>query len=435
MDRIRKALDLAREMRAQPLGVSAENPHPNAAPEDPPQLAPSVEKPPSIVSIVEKPRPVVPAVESAVPSTVSPTAASAAPPTAVVRAIVEKPEPAVAAVPVAAVPVAAVPVLAVEPHGSLLRSAERFRPVVAAVAKPKPMDSALESPEAILSTLQRQPPVELAAPRPTGAAVEESRPVGATEEMPRPSAPPLQSARAPVAIPTAIQYTRTKTFSPDAAWLESNRIIDVSGTDAAAGAFRMLRTQVLQRMLEHNWRSIAVLSPRSDDGRTTTAINLAISLANDQRHTVLLVEFDLKQPIIAKRLGIDAETGADDLLRGTAGVEDCLYHPDGFDRFVVMPGRSPMDHSSEMLAGPRCREIVAELRARYPDRLLVFDLPPVLGTDDALAFVPLVECALIVVAELSTPRADLLRCMELLRNTPVVGTVLNLSTGAGAAYG
>jgi Mrp family chromosome partitioning ATPase len=164
-------------------------------------------------------------------------------------------------------------------------------------------------------------------------------------------------------------------------------------------------------------------------------MNLAISLANDQRHTVLLVEFDLKQPIIAKRLGIDADRGADDALRGAAAVEDCLYHPEGFDRFVVMPARTPMEHSSEMLAGPRCRELVAELRARYPDRLLVFDLPPVLGTDDALAFMPLVECALIVVAERTTPRADLLRCMELLRNTPVIGTVLNLSTGARTASG
>jgi len=268
------------------------------------------------------------------------------------------------------------PDLAADPHGSLLRSVERLRPVDASTTS-KPSTT----------------------------------------------------------LPTAIRYTRTKTFSPSLANLESNRIVDVSGSDSAADAFRMLRTQVLQRMLEHDWRSIAVLSPGADEGRTTTAMNLAISLANDQRHTVLLVEFDLKQPIIAKRLGIDADRGADDALRGAAAVEDCLYHPEGFDRFVVMPARTPMEHSSEMLAGPRCRELVAELRARYPDRLLVFDLPPVLGTDDALAFIPLVECALIVVAERTTPRADLLRCMELLRNTPVIGTVLNLSTGARTASG
>jgi Mrp family chromosome partitioning ATPase len=79
--------------------------------------------------------------------------------------------------------------------------------------------------------------------------------------------------------------------------------------------------------------------------------------------------------------------------------------------------------------------MVAELRGRYPDRLLVFDLPPILGADDALAFVPLVECGLMVVSEGSTKRDDLLRCMELLRKTPLVGTVLNRATDVASAYG
>jgi len=68
----------------------------------------------------------------------------------------------------------------------------------------------------------------------------------------------------------------------------------------------MLRTQVLQRMKENNWRSIAVFSPGSEDGKTTTAINLAISIANDHRHTVLLVDYDLKRPTIAEKIWIDA---------------------------------------------------------------------------------------------------------------------------------
>ena len=94
-----------------------------------------------------------------------------------------------------------------------------------------------------------------------------------------------------------------------------------------------------------------------------------------------------------------------------------------------------MTNSSEALASPRARDVVAELRARYPDKILLFDLPPVLGADDALAFAPLVQCGLMVVAEGSTRREDLLRCMELLRKTPMIGTVLNRSSGATSAYG
>jgi Mrp family chromosome partitioning ATPase len=235
--------------------------------------------------------------------------------------------------------------------------------------------------------------------------------------------------------PVRIQYSRTKVFSPSPALLEANRILEPSGSSPGATAFRVLRTQVLQRMKERQWRSVAVVSPGSDDGKTTTAINLAVSLANDHQHTVLLVEFDLKRPTFADKLGIVPEMGVDDLLRGTAQLEDCLYHPDGFERLVILPARATLDDSSEVLAGPWCRQVVMELRSRYPDRLLVFDLPPVLGADDALAFMPLVECALVVVAEGATPRDDLLRCMELLRNTPVVGTVLNRATDVASAYG
>ena len=248
-------------------------------------------------------------------------------------------------------------------------------------------------------------------------------------------APRASASKVTTRFPTAIQYTKTRTFTPPESLLESNRIISPSSADPVAQAFRMLRTQVLQRLQEHGWRSLAVLSPCAKDGKTTTAINLAISLASDHKNTVLLVDFDMKQPTVGEKLGLSPEMGADDVLCGTARVEDCLYHPDGFDRLVILPTRAPMENSSEALAGPRCRELVAELRSRYPDRTLIFDLPPVLVADDALAFLPLVECGLVVAAEGSTPREDLMRCMELLRKTPVVGTVLNRATDATSAYG
>lgn len=236
-------------------------------------------------------------------------------------------------------------------------------------------------------------------------------------------------------VPGFIEYTKTRVYAPRPKTLESNRIVDPSGTDPAAAAFRMLRTQVLQRMDDKGWRSIAVLSPNSRDGKTTTAINLAMSLANDRRHTVLLVDSDLKHPAIARTMGIEPEFGLNDVLSGDAGVEECLYHPKGFDRLVILPTTGTLANSSEALSGHRGRELVAEMRQRYPERIVLFDLPPIMGADDALAFLPLVECGLIVVAERATRREDLLRCMELVSKTPIVGTVLNRSTTVTSAYG
>jgi Mrp family chromosome partitioning ATPase len=253
---------------------------------------------------------------------------------------------------------------------------------------------------------------------------------------PRPSVTPIGDATANPAgtPPTSIVYTRTRVFSPSAEVLEANRILNPAAAHPGAAAFRMLRTQVLQRMDAHGWRTLAIFSPGENDGKTTTAINLAINLANDHHHTVLLVDFDFKHPTVAEKLGFTPEFGVDDVLAGGAKIEDCLYHPSGFDRLVVLPARGTLPHSSEVLAGPRGRDLVAELHRRYAERIVVFDLPPVLTADDALAFAPRVECGLVVAAEGRTRRGGLVRSIELLHKTPLVGTVLNCAADAPRGF-
>jgi len=252
------------------------------------------------------------------------------------------------------------------------------------------------------------------------------------------AAAPERTQAAPVAAQPftgVVAYTKTRVYTPEPGLLESKRIVNPARVDPAAAAFRMLRTQVLQRMEERGWRSLAILSPNAEDGKTTTAINLAVSLAYDQRHTVLLVDCDLRRPSIAGMMGIAPEFGLDDVLTGRAQVDQCLYHPEGFDRLVILPAREPLANSSEMLSASRARNVIAELHARYPERIVLFDLPPVLGADDALAFLPLADCALMVAAERATKRQDLLRSMELVTRIPIVGTVLNRSAAVLRAYG
>jgi protein-tyrosine kinase len=253
------------------------------------------------------------------------------------------------------------------------------------------------------------------------------------EEAPRPPETVGAAAanRGPVGT---IVYTCTRVVPALPAHLESRRIVGQSAPGSASAAFRMLRTQVLQRMDERHWRTLAVFSPSSGEGRTTTAVNLAIQLASDHDHTVLLVDMDLRRPAVADAFGFAPEHGIDDVLAGNADIGDCLYHPNGFARLVVLPARQPLAHSSEVLANHRCRDLVAELRGRYAERIIVFDLPPVLTTDDALAFAPHVECGLMVAVEGRTRREDLVRSVELLHRTPIVGTVLNRAVAVSGEH-
>jgi Mrp family chromosome partitioning ATPase len=193
----------------------------------------------------------------------------------------------------------------------------------------------------------------------------------------------------------------------------------------AAAAYKMLRTRVLQKMEEHGWNTLAVVSPTPNDGKTFTAINLAIAIAGDTKHTTLLVDFDLRKPSVARRFGFEPEYGVEDCLTGRIGIAGALVAPRGYNKLVLLPAREPQQHSSELLTSERAVRLVKEIKDRYSNRIVIFDLPPVLGADDALAFAPLVDCALMVVGASHTRKDDLTRSLEVLHKVPILGTVLN----------
>ena len=223
-----------------------------------------------------------------------------------------------------------------------------------------------------------------------------------------------------------ILYSKTRIVELDSAVLEKNKVICGSGTDEKTGAYKLLRTQILHRIREHNWKSLAIASPGAGDGRTLTAINLAISLARDVNHTVLLVDLDMRCPSIANYLGINPMAGIDDCLLDNVPVEEALFNP-GIERLVVLPCRNAFSGSSELFSSPAMQKLAEELKARYPERLVIYDLPPLLARDDLLAFSPHVDAALLVAREGKTRKADLQRAMEMLQSVNIVGTVLNQS--------
>ena len=235
-------------------------------------------------------------------------------------------------------------------------------------------------------------------------------------------------------LSTGVRYTMTKMVEVTEQQFLANRIIAALPQHKFKDSYRMLRTRVLQTMRNNGWTSVAVTGPATGCGKTLTAINLAISLAMEVSNTVLLVDLDLRRPTVHKYFGYEPELGLSDYLTKDIPLHQLLFTP-GIDRLVVLPGRSALPNSAEMLRSPRMIALVNELKTRYPDRLVVFDLPPILAADDALAFSPYTDCFLMVAESGGTKKDDLQKAYGILKNTPLVGTVLNKSEAPTSGYG
>jgi protein-tyrosine kinase len=210
--------------------------------------------------------------------------------------------------------------------------------------------------------------------------------------------------------------------------LKERRVIATGDTQAAGHAYRMLRTQVLQRARGHGLSTLGVVSAVNGEGKTLTAVNLALSLAAEPNQSVLLLDLDLRRPAVARTLGLAAQRGLESWFGGDEPTRNVCYGIEGVERFYVLPTMAPVMGSSEVLAGIGTRKLFNELKGRDPGRMLIVDLPPVLLSDDALMVAPLLDAVVLVVNERRTKREDVVRVVELLGNTRIVGTVLNRSS-------
>ncbi len=219
-----------------------------------------------------------------------------------------------------------------------------------------------------------------------------------------------------------------------AAHLEASRVVGNGQNDAALRAFKLLRTQVVQRMRENGWQTLVVTSAGRGNGKTVTAINLSVNLARQAHHNVLLADLDLLQPSIHRYLSEEPVPGISDYILGDIDISGILFNP-GIDGLTVLPGREPFSHSSEALLSKKTTNLMKDLRALYADGFIVLDMPPLLAVDDVMAFSAHWDAALVVVEDGCTTEADFRRTLGFLKDKPVIGTVLTKSRDALPEYG
>ncbi len=186
--------------------------------------------------------------------------------------------------------------------------------------------------------------------------------------------------------------------------------------------YRTLRARIQSLRRTRELRSIVVSSTRPSEGKTTTAVNLALSFGLERESTVCLVDADLRTPRVHKALPSTGVVGLAEVLEGDAKLADALVAvPD--TRLMVLPVKALPTAPSELLSSRAMSELVAELHTRF--NTVIFDAPPVLGLPDTVTLVDLCDSALFVVGAGRAPREEVESALERLDANKIIGVVLN----------
>jgi len=189
----------------------------------------------------------------------------------------------------------------------------------------------------------------------------------------------------------------------------------------AAEQFRLLRTRLEARDATRRTQLLLVTSPRLGDGKTTTSANLALTMAREFQHKVVLVEADLRRPSLAARFGMQAERGLVDVLVGALPLEEALVTVPGH-QLTLLPAGAEAARSTELLASSMMQGVLDALRARF-DRIIV-DTPPV-ALADTHVLARLADGVMVVVRAGVTPRPALERALASIDRERLLGIVLN----------
>jgi exopolysaccharide/PEP-CTERM locus tyrosine autokinase len=216
---------------------------------------------------------------------------------------------------------------------------------------------------------------------------------------------------------------------------------------AVAEEFRMIKRPLLANAfgksaaLVESGNLIMVTSARAGEGKTFTAVNLAMSIAMEMDKTVLLVDADVARAQVHKILGSPSGPGLIDLLLDDKmDVGDVLLRT-SVPKLRLIPMGRYHPHSTELLASAEMLRLTRELASRYPDRVVIFDAPPLLVTSEASVLAGLMGQIVFVVQSERTPQGDVKDALELLDQAKPIGLVLNKirrgigGYGYGAGYG
>ena len=198
-----------------------------------------------------------------------------------------------------------------------------------------------------------------------------------------------------------------------------------------AGEYRQIKRPLIANALGRgvpkvpNGHRIMVASAMPGDGKTFTSINLALSFALEKDLSVVLADADVAKAHLSRTFGVQNDMGLMDLLRDEQLDPESVILPTDVPGLSILPAGKASETATELLASARMEHIAAQISARDPKRIVLFDSAPLLVTSEAMALVSAVGQIVLVVRAGVTPQSAVLDAIELLGEGKSIGLVLN----------
>lgn len=233
----------------------------------------------------------------------------------------------------------------------------------------------------------------------------------------------MRDAATPTAQPAAADWSSLPEITLAPARLQRNRITAPLGGKNAT-PYDMLRSRTIRLMKEKGWSRLAITSPGAACGKTTVAFNLALSMSRQKDNRVMLIDLDLRRPALHKVAGFTPPHSFHEVLSGSVPFEQQAVRIGG--NLILVTNAAACRNPAELLQASRTSEVLDEIERVWKPDVMLFDMSPMLATDDNVGFLSNVDCALLIAAAERTTLPNIDICeKELAQLTSVLGVVLN----------
>lgn len=207
--------------------------------------------------------------------------------------------------------------------------------------------------------------------------------------------------------------------------ISSPNIITISQPESPISEeFRRLKS-ILIRVTKSDFKNtIMITSSVEDEGKSITAINLAVTLAQEIDHTILLIDADLRKPKIHEYLGINYKYGLSDYLTRDIDVSDVLVKTN-IGKMVVIPAGRMVRNPVELLSSEKMKYFINDIKHRYMDRYVIIDSPPIQSCAEGISIGSYVDGIVFVVKEGLAQRSVIEDALGMIKDFNILGVVYN----------